>query len=90
MTTNEIDYGPDYSHMHATGNIATVISVWDDVEGNAQTLARTSAGPSDFPEAESWGMMIVSDFFDGIIPMGAVTTIKFRGNEVTYKVIDRK
>lgn len=72
------------------GNIAEVISVWDDVEGNAQTLVRKSAGPSDFDEAEVWGMMVVRDFFEGIIPMGAVTTIKFQGNEVSYKVLDRK
>lgn len=87
---DEIDYGRDYSHLHATGNIATVIAVWDDIEGNSQTLARTSAGPSDFDEAEVWGMMIVRDFFEGIIPMGTVTTVKFQGNEVTYKVLDRK
>lgn len=72
------------------GNVAEVISVWDDVEGNAQTLVRKSSGPSDFDEAEVWGMMIVRDFFEGIIPMGTVTTVKFQGNEVTYKVIDRK
>lgn len=72
------------------GNIAEVIVMWDDAELGELTWVRKSAGPSDFEEAEAWGMMSVRDFFGGTIPMGAVTTIKFQGSEVSYKVLDRK
>lgn len=72
------------------GNIAEVIVVWDDADLGELTLVRKSNGPSDFEEAEAWGMMSIRDYFGGTIPMGAVTTVKFQGSEVTYKVLDRK